>query len=445
LTTVSKTANGAYNSTFTWNITKDVDKTTVTQAGGNVIFNYTINVSHSAGAVSGMHITGTVTVFDPILDAGLNVVPFDISAFTDALSDNTSCTVTGGGAQTLSLGQTTFAYSCSLGALPQGSLTNTVTITWLQQFLTNGALLPAGSAHFTTPAINFTETQIDECVNVTDTFAGTLGQVCVGDANPTTFKYARTIAVLPGCVSYDNTATFTTNDNGATGSAGQTVTVCGPPNTGALTMGFWKGPNGNSLIQNYCAPSGKTSLATYLAGLGAGSGPFSDAAGKTCTQLVAYVDGVIVGANGSNMNIMLRAQMLATALDVYFSTPSLGYSTVGSGSGKNQIKPPSNFLPGTGLGGFKMDVTAICPMVDNTTAGSATCLGGQASTDGVASGVFASSPLSIQAILNFAATTPSPFNGSTSNPIWFAGDRTKQEVLKNVFDQFNNSLAFGSF
>jgi hypothetical protein len=51
----------------------------------------------------------------------------------------------------------------------------------------------------------------------------------------------------------------------------------------------------------------------------------------------------------------------------------------------------------------------------------------------------------MQAILDFAATTPAPFNGSTSSSVWYGGDRKKQEILKNIFDQFNNQLAFGSF
>jgi hypothetical protein len=53
--------------------------------------------------------------------------------------------------------------------------------------------------------------------------------------------------------------------------------------------------------------------------------------------------------------------------------------------------------------------------------------------------------MTMQAILDFASTTPAPFNGSTSNSVWYAGNRTKQEILKNVFDQFNNQLAFGTF
>ena len=43
--------------------------------------------------------------------------------------------------------------------------------------------------------------------------------------------------------------------------------------------------------------------------------------------------------------------------------------------------------------------------------------------------------MAMQAILDYASTTPSPFNGSKSSPVWYGGDRTKQEILKNVFDQ----------
>jgi hypothetical protein len=60
-------------------------------------------------------------------------------------------------------------------------------------------------------------------------------------------------------------------------------------------------------------------------------------------------------------------------------------------------------------------------------------------------GSVADSPMAMQAILDYASTTPSPFNGSTSSAAWYGSDRTKQEILKNVFDQFNNQDAFGSF
>ena len=430
--TILKDANGAYDNTYGWTIQKAVDKTLVKQVGGSATFNYTVTVTHDGGTVSNVAVSGTIQVFNPNASA---ITGADV---TDQLSDGTTCTVTGGANVTLASGANNFAYSCSLSALPSGSLDNTATVTWPAQTLTEGALA-AGSDNFMVAGITFTANVIDETISVTDTYAGTLGTVSVGDANPSTFTYSRTIAIpASSCVSYGNTATFTTNDTGTTGSASQTVTVCGPARTGALTIGFWKGPNGNSLIQNYCM--GSPSLATYLSSLGSGSGPFANAAGKTCSQLVTYVNGIINGASATNMNTMLKAQMLATALDVYFS--SAGYSTTAYGSGKNQVKPPSSFLPNGGIGTFTMDLTAICPMVDNTTTGTATCQGGTPSTNGFASGALPSAAMTINSSLNVAATTPSPFNGSTSNSIWYAGDRTKEEILKNVFDQINNQDAF---
>jgi hypothetical protein len=139
------------------------------------------------------------------------------------------------------------------------------------------------------------------------------------------------------------------------------------------------------------------------------------------------------------MNAMLKAQMLATALDVYYS--STGWVAPGSG----KTKTSGNFLPHGGIGTFSMDLTAICPMVDNTTTGTASCKNNTPSTDGVQSGAFPSSPHTVQWILNFAATigsspwTTGAYSGSN---IWYAGNRTLEEILKNTFDQINNNAAF---
>jgi hypothetical protein len=438
---ITKDAAGSYDNTFAWTIGKDVDKTLVKQVGGNATFNYTVTVTHDGGTVGNVGVSGGIQVFNPNVDSSNLTLPVAIDSVTDQLSDSTACSVVGGGAQTLSLFETDFAYSCSLSGLPQGQLDNTATVTWPSQFLDDGSALNGDSADFTFSDISFSENKIDECVDVTDSYAGTLGTVCDGDASPSTFTYSRTVSVpASGCQSYDNTATFTTNDTGATDSASQTVTVCGPANNSALTIGFWKNTNGNSLIQNYCAPTGKTSLATYLSSLGGSSGPFRDAAGKTCSQLVTYVNNIIKGANATNMNTMLKAQMLATALDVYFSDSNLGFTS----TSVNKTKPPSNFLTHGALGGFNMDMTAICPMIDNTTTGTATCKSNNPSTDAFASGAVPSAAMTVQAILTFASTTPYPFNGSTTNSIWYGGNRTLEEVLKNIFDQINNNDAFAA-
>jgi len=453
--TVTKDAEGAFDKTYEWNIAKSADKTQVEQVGGTVQITYTVHVTHTAGSVSNVVVTGGIQVFNPNTDDQNNTVPVDITGVTDQLSDGTDCTVSGG-STTLSSFETDFTYECDLTGLPQAQLDNTVTVSWDSQLLDNGSFLAAGSDDFTFSNVKFAENTIDGCTDLTDPVpaGGTSNDnpfpttVCVGDAGDGgagtgttdgfTFTYHVTYTVKAGCVDYTNTATETPLVADPKSSS-VTVTICGPLKTSALTIGFWKNTNGQALIGTYCAPSGKTSLATYLSSLGAGSGPFSDAAGKTCSQLKTYVTNVLKGASATNMNVMLRAQMLGTALDVYFSDPNLGYTA----TTVSKVKPPSNFLTNGPLGGVNIDTTAICPMIDNTTAGTATCKNNTPSTDGYLSGALPAACMTVQAILNYESTVPSPFNGSTSAPNWYAGNRTKEEIAKNTFDQINNQDAFG--
>jgi hypothetical protein len=225
--TITKDANGSNSNTFTWGISKDADKTQVNSAGGGVTFTYTVKVTHDSGTIGDVKVSGTISVFNPNVDAFNNTVPVDIDGVTDELSDNTSCSVTNGGAQTLTQFQTDFAYSCDLTALPQGELDNTATVSWPAQLLSNGNLLGANSAGFTFKSISFAETKVDDCVDVTDSVGGALGTVCSSDPSPTSFQYQNTVPGVSGtCTNYDNTATFTTDDTQTTDSAKKTVTVC---------------------------------------------------------------------------------------------------------------------------------------------------------------------------------------------------------------------------
>src|SRR5207249_7719455 len=101
----------------------------------------------------------------------------------------------------------------------------------------------------------------------------------------------------------------------------------------------------------------KTWLNTYS--------PFADLTATTCSGVQSgvqtYVTNIIKAANasGASMNAMLKAQMLATALDVYFSDPALGLNKIGA---PNPI------------GGDKIDLTQVCKMID-ASSGSGTCSG----------------------------------------------------------------------
>jgi hypothetical protein len=401
--TILKDADGSYDTTYAWEIGKAADKTTVHQVSGNVVFNYTVTASHDAGTVSDVQVTGTITVFNPNTDE----VTADV---TDTLSDGTTCSVTGGSGATLAAGDNTFPYSCDLTGLPQGELDNTATVTWGQQSV-DGGTLAAGSADFTFTDISFTGTSTDECVDVTDTFTGSLGSACVGDANPKEFTYSRSIAVQPGCVDHDNTATFTTNDTGAQDSASKTVTVCGPLDTGALTIGFWSNKNGQGLIGSTtaanCAVGGF--LRTYA--------PFQDLAlGASCKAVSTYVANVIAAANakGASMNAMLKAQMLATALDVWFTGP---------GSTATSLK----FLPNSNLGGITIDLTSICK-----NPGACSVL------EDVSSAFGGATSLTVSQMLNHAASQSS--SGGSS---WYGQVKATQELAKDAFDAINNEVAFG--
>ena len=401
--TITKTADGAYTNTFSWQITKNVDKTLVQGGGSTATFNYTVGVSHDSGTISGVGVTGVITVFNP------NTSAVHIDEVTDVLSDGTVCTVTSGGPQDIPPGDTDFDYTCQLTGLPQGELDNTAAVGWSNQDV-GSAFLPGNSADFTFSGIAFTGNQVDECVSVTDSYAGSLGVICVGDANPTSFTYSRTVPVpVDACVSYGNTATFTTNDTGTTDSASQTVTVCGK--TYGLTMGFWQNKNGQAIITGQAA--GVCPSTAWLRQFA----PFQDlSATAACNQVGAYVGNVIKAANasGASMNAMLKAQMLATALDVYFSDPALG---------GNKISSPRP------LGGVKVDLTRVCSVLSLSSA----CTGALIDTSAAFGGA---SSLTVNQLLAYAASQ-SNVGGST----WYGQVKKTQELAKDTFDAINNSQA----
>jgi hypothetical protein len=416
---VTKAAAGGFDKTFAWTIAKDADKTVVKQIGGSVTFNYTVAVSHDSGSVGNVKVTGTITVhnFNQADVTGVDV--------TDELSDATACQVTGGTGATIpglgspGGGSKDFPYECALGAVPAEDLFNTATASWGDQTLVPDGFLGGGSAGGSFGPIVFAENQIDDCVAVTDSFAGSLGQACVGGVNPTSFTYARTVPVPQfDCASYDNTATFTANDTGATGSADRTVTVCGPARTGALTIGFWQNKNGQALIANAGAVAGVCKLTPFLRAYA----PFADlGATASCSAVATYVTNVIKAANasGAAMNAMLKAQMLGTALDVYFSDATLGGNRIGA--------------PGP-IGAVSIDLTRICVMIGSGTTSS--CSGSFRDVSGSFGGA---SSLTVSQMLAYAAS-----RSNTGGSLWYGNVKSVQEGAKNAFDAVNNQVAFAA-
>jgi hypothetical protein len=308
--TVTKNATATFTRTYDWDITKDVDATTATiDLGGSATFNYTVNVSHDAGTDSGWSLTGTITVNNP---NDWEAIVVDI---TDAVDNGGVCTVTNGDDVSVpASGSVNRTYSCTYASAPSpASGTNTATATW------DAALYHTPTGTDTgTAAANFSgapTTVVDECIDVTDDVEGFLGTVCVGDANPTTFHYSRTIAPADygnvcGTFTFDNTASFETNDTAATGSDSETVTVTVLCPTEGCTPGFWK--NHTDVWVTYTPGTLVGSVFTVPAAL-------SDLADDTFLTALSYPGGT---GDAGAAQILLRAGVAAL---LNAASPSVDY------------------------------------------------------------------------------------------------------------------------
>ncbi|TME11058.1 MAG: hypothetical protein E6I69_00915 [Chloroflexi bacterium] len=248
---------------------------------------------------------------------------------TDLIDNGGVCPVANGTGVTIAKSTTaTFNYNCTFSSSP-GSGTNSATASWTSgtYFTPDGSKTGTAGYAFGAPTNTVRKT-----VNVTDTFHGvaiSLGILTATDTTPytsQTITYPRSILVpRSGCLSYPNTATIV----GTGSSASTSVQVCGPASTGALTMGFWQNKNGQAIINGGTSTAGVCNSGTWLRQFA----PFQDlSSSASCANVAAYFTAAFNAANagGSTMNPMLKAQMLATALDVYFSDPALGGNRIGA-------------------------------------------------------------------------------------------------------------------
>lgn len=401
--TVTSDATATYSRRYGWTVDKNVDKTSVKgMSSGTATFNYTVDVSHDAGTDGSFVVAGTITVE--------NFNAFDVAGvtITDAIDDpNATCVVQNGTNLTIAAngGGVTRSYTCTYSAPPASmSETNTATASWPSSYS-----LPTDSATFVVPFSfpSAPSTVVDECVTVTDTFDGvttTLGTVCIADPNPMRYSYPRSVPIpAHGCVSHANSAVATASTSGLQSQDGVSVQACGPLDTGARTIGFWQNPNGQGILQAAAATGGVCDAATWLRQYA----PFQSlGATSTCADLAAWVYDVIKSANaaGEAMNAMLEAQMLATALDVYFSDAALGGNAIGA---------PAP------LGPVVIDLTAINGTLDTSAA-----FGGAKS-------------MSILQLLAYAAS-----QSNAGGTVWYGNDKATQGLAKTTFDAINNNRVF---
>ncbi len=226
------------------------------------------------------------------------------------------------------------------------------------------------------------------------------------------------VTTQDNCGTYSRTVTWHARDacGNVSPQRSQTIVVeCN--NCGGLTMGFWQNKNGQGIITASGPKTGTAPLTPWLRQFN----PFQDLSSTATSALVAtYVYNIIKAANasGSSMNAMLKAQMLATALDVYFSDPVLG---------GNKIGAPAP------IGNDHIDLTHICKIVDS---------GGVGTCSGVFYDVSAAfttvAPCPTVLAMLLYENTQSNAGGTT----WYTQAKATQEMAKNAFDAINNNLAF---
>jgi len=439
--TVSKTATPAFTRTYSWSISKKVDKTLIETTGTTATFNYEVDVNETGFLDSAWQVSGTITVTNPNSFAvtGVNV--------TDVVDDGGSCTITDANAGNDTVpagGSLNLPYVCTYGSAPTYNVTahNTATATWIAAtFNTKDSSASYQAAFVFDDGTAGNPTLVNKTVTPTDSFnGGSAVNLCTlaastpctltaSDTTPYTsqaYKYSRSITVKPGCFTYNNTATVV-QDTLPYPTASASVEVCGPAATGALTMGFWQNKNGQGIIAGGASTSGVCNSGTWLRQFApfqdlSATAPCGKVGSTSNSDVVGYVYNVIKVATctstSKTCNTMLKAQMLATALDVYFSDPTLG---------GNKISAPAP------IGPVKIDLTKVCSMIDGS-GGTATCSG----TFLNCSSAFNSATcLDVLHILAYAGSQ-SNSGGST----WYANVKATQVLAKNVFDAINNKVAF---
>ena len=228
---VSKTATPTFDRTWAWSIDKSADQSNLTLSQGqSQTVNYVVAVNTTGSTDSNYGVNGTITIHnpDPTKTATVTSITDQITGLLSTTPVNCSVSLP----YVLAAGDTlTCTYSQALS--DASSRTNTATVT------STGIPGGSGSANIVFGAPT---NQIDECVDVTDSLQGTLGQVCVGDSLPYSFTYSRNIVgTTCGSSTVDNTASFLTNDTAATGSDSWTVNVTVNCVLGCtLTQGYWK-------------------------------------------------------------------------------------------------------------------------------------------------------------------------------------------------------------
>ncbi|MBN1363280.1 MAG: hypothetical protein JW976_00595 [Syntrophaceae bacterium] len=225
--TISKTAVPEFTRTHKWTIDKTGDPTELTLCEGEAfLVNYTVTVDELLPPVdSDWKVTGTITIKN-IAPEGITAQDVVITNISDVLSDGTVATIDCDLSSPITL-IANGTLTCTYSAEPTSGIpgTNTVTVVTGTEGVTGGT----ATADYT---FGDPTTVLDECITVSDDKFGPLfdgNEVCIDDGLPKVFNYSLEVQYEEwGLYTFTNVATFTTNDNGTTGSDSWdvAVTVC---------------------------------------------------------------------------------------------------------------------------------------------------------------------------------------------------------------------------
>jgi hypothetical protein len=333
---VTKDAPTSFDRTYHWSIDKSADQSSLTLAlNQSFLVNYAVVVDMTGYTDSNWAVEGSIYVDNPApIDATINGVEDVITGIVGPI--DVKCGVTF--PYLLEAGTT---LTCTYDAdLPDATTrTNTATAT-LQNYdyASDGSATLGGTTDFSgTAGVSFGSavmTQIDECIAVVDSYAGTLGPVYHGVALPKTFTYPRTVGPYATCGDYtvDNVAAFSTLDTLTTGSDSWRVNVNIPCGGCTLTIGYWKthagfGPQADMvtplLPKRLGLPIGPKTIYVNNAGMAVqllsfrGSNNVFDASNginKLYAQLLGAKLNIASGANGSAVSSTILAA------DLFLST-----------------------------------------------------------------------------------------------------------------------------
>jgi hypothetical protein len=227
---VTKTASTSFTRTYSWTINKTADQTALTLSRGQqFLVNYDVLVD-ATFVDSDWAVSGNISIHNPGDSAAM------ILSIEDMLPGATNVSLNCGVTFPYELpagGTLTCTYNASL---PDNSTrTNTATVTLAGDTVYNASV----QVDFCVATVN----EVDECIDVSDTYAGSLGTVCYSGGVPKNLYYSRWIGPYEVCGDYTvvNTASFVSNDTSTIGADNWTVAVHVPCTGGCtLTPGYWK-------------------------------------------------------------------------------------------------------------------------------------------------------------------------------------------------------------